>query len=186
MKIGYARVSTDDQNTDLQLDTLKAAGCEKIFTDKGISGAVQQRPELDKALAQAGPDDVLMVWKLDRLGRSLPHLIEIITRLADRKAGFCSISEAIDTTTAGGKLVFHIIGALAEFERSMISERTKAGLEAAKRRGKRLGRKPKLKPEQIDHARNMVDTGQETVTGMAEIYGVSRVTLHRALRASMV
>jgi DNA invertase Pin-like site-specific DNA recombinase len=182
MQTGYARVSTDEQNLNLQLDALQAAGCEKIFTDEGVTGAAINRPGLDEALGAMQAGDILTVWKLDRLGRSLPHLIAVIEGLAARGIGFRSLSESIDTTTAGGKLIFHIFGALAEFERSLIAERTKAGLQAAKKRGKQLGRPTRLSAEQIDHAEKMIQAEEETVTGMARLYGVDRATLHRALK----
>ena len=130
MKIGYARVSTDDQNLSLQLDALKEAGCGKIYRDKA-SGAKAQRPGLQEALEYLREGDTLVVWRLDRLGRSLKHLIETVQVLEERGVGFQSLQEAIDTTTSGGKLVFHIFGALAEFERNLIRERTNAGLQAA-------------------------------------------------------
>src|SRR5215475_4282747 len=117
MRIGYARVSTTDQSTALQLDALKHAGCDEIFSDEGVSGAVARRPALDRALKRLQTGDALIVWKLDRLGRSLSHLIALTTDLARRQIGFCSLSEAIDTTTAQGRLIFHVMGALAEFER---------------------------------------------------------------------
>src|SRR5437588_2698376 len=143
MLIGYARVSTQDQTLDLQQDALEKIGCSKIFTDTA-SGAKAERQGLDEALAYVREGDTLVVWKLDRLGRSLQHLIETITKLNNRKIGFKSITENIDTTTSGGKLVFHIFGALAEFERDIIRERTNAGLAAARARGRRGGR-PKAK-----------------------------------------
>ena len=137
MKIGYARVSTDEQNLDLQLDALKEAGCEKIFTDEGKSGITKDREGLSQALlAVAESNNTLVVWKLDRLGRSLGFLCELIDKLKGQGAGFHSLTDGIDTTTTGGKLVFHIMGALAEFERDLIKERTKAGMKAAKKRGK--------------------------------------------------
>src|ERR671926_1954198 len=139
MLIGYARVSTHDQTLDLQLDALKKAGCEKFYTDTA-SGGKAEREGLDEALNYAREGDVLVVWRLDRLGRSLRHLIETITLLNGRKVGFRSLTENIDTTTSGGKLVFHIFGALAEFERDIIRERTNAGLTAARARGKIGGR----------------------------------------------
>ena len=182
MQMGYARISTDEQNLNLQIDALEAAGCERIFRDEGITGAAINRPGLDEALSALQSGDILTVWKLDRLGRSLPHLIAVIEALAVRGVGFRSLSEAIDTTTAGGKLIFHIFGALAEFERSLIAERTKAGLQAARKRGKRLGRPVRLTPEQISHADKMIQAGEETVTGMSRLYGVDRTTLHRALK----
>ena len=179
MKIGYARVSTTDQNPALQRDALQAAGCEKIHTDKA-SGATVDRPALRKALASLNAGDVLIVWKLDRLGRSLSHLIEVTNDLAGRGVGFRSLSEAIDTTTPQGKLMLHVIGALAEFERSLITERTRAGLMAAKKRGAKLGRKPSLTATQIKHARKLLADGERPL-GVAESFGVHRATLYRAL-----
>jgi DNA invertase Pin-like site-specific DNA recombinase len=181
MKIGYARVSTDDQNLDLQMDALNKAGCERIFTAHGVSGATIEREGLSQAIAAIGRGDVLVVWKLDRLGRSLSFLIELIEKMKNDGAGFESVSDGIDTTTAGGKLVFHIMGALAEFERSLISERSKAGMQAARRRGKHIGRPHKLSREQISHAAQMVQEGRETVSGMAGLLNVDRTTLYRAL-----
>src|SRR5215217_832683 len=137
--LGYARVSTTDQHLQLQVDALTAAGCYRVFTETA-SGARTDRPTLDQVLDQLRPGDTLMVWKLDRLGRSLRHLVDTIAALADRSVGFRSLQEAIDTTTPGGKLVFHIFDALAEFERDLIRERTTAGLAAARARGKRGGR----------------------------------------------
>lgn len=182
MNYGYVRVSTDEQNLNLQLEALEHAGCKKIFKDEGVSGAATTRLGLDDALSILQTGDVLMVWKLDRLGRSLPHLIAIIEELQNKGAGFKSLSESIDTTTEGGKLIFHIFGALAEFERSLIAERTRAGLQAAKKRGKQLGRPMRLTPEQISQAEKMISSGQETVAGMAELYGVDRTTLYRAMK----
>jgi DNA invertase Pin-like site-specific DNA recombinase len=140
--IGYARVSTSDQNLELQLDALKEAGCRRVF-EETASGANKARPQLRDALDFLQPGDTLVVWKLDRLARSLQQLIEVIEQLHKRGCGFKSLTEAIDTTTAGGRLIFHIFGALAEFERSIIRERTMAGLEAARTRGRRGGR-PRL------------------------------------------
>lgn len=181
MKIGYARVSTDDQNLDLQMDALEKAGCERIFTDQGVSGATIEREGLAQAVAAVRKGDVLVVWKLDRLGRSLSFLIELIEKLREEGAGFESLSDGINTTSAGGKLVFHIMGALAEFERSLISERSKAGMQAARRRGKHIGRPRKLNREQISHAAQMIHEGRETVSGMAGLLNVDRTTLYRAM-----
>jgi DNA invertase Pin-like site-specific DNA recombinase len=139
--VGYARVSTFDQDPALQLDALTAAGCGKVFEDRA-SGARTDRPGLQKALDYAREGDVLIVWKLDRLGRSLPHLIETVSTLEKRAVGFRSLTEAIDTTTPGGRLVFHLFGALGQFERDLIRERTRAGLAAAEARGRNGGRKP--------------------------------------------
>jgi len=136
MLVGYARVSTQDQKPELQLDALKAAGCEKVFVEKA-SGAQRERPELTAALDYVRDGDTLVVWKLDRLARSMKQLIETVEGLEEKGIGFRSLTEAIDTTTAGGKLVFHVFGALAEFERSIIRERTRAGLDAAKARGRK-------------------------------------------------
>ena len=140
MKVGYMRESTIEQNLDLQSDGLKQAGCKKIFRDEGVSGASTNRKGLEEALGVLKPGDVLIVWKLDRLGRSLQHLITIIDKLRANRVGFRSLSENIDTTTAGGKFIFHVFCSLAEFERGLIRERTRAGLAAARKRGKRLGR----------------------------------------------
>ncbi len=180
MKIGYARVSTDDQNLDLQRQALDAAGCELVFTDQA-SGAASRRAGLDKALARCEAGDVLVVWRLDRLGRSLSHLIEVIHDLGQREVGFQSVSESIDTTTAGGRLVFHLMGAIAEFERSLITERTRAGIAAARKRGKHLGRPSALTREQVRHARALIDGG-ESPAAVASSLGVSRSTLYRAMQ----
>ena len=182
MNYGYARVSTADQNPALQLDALNHAGCERIFTDEGVSGGAIKRPALDKALAALKSGDVLIVWKLDRLGRSLSHLIQITKRLGDDGIGFRSLSEAIDTTSASGRLLFHIMGALAEFERSLITERTRAGMAAAKQRGTKVGRKPKLTPDQIEHAKKLIDAG-ESPRHVAKSMSVSTATLYRAIPA---
>ena len=184
MKIGYCRVSTHEQNLDLQMDALKAAGCDKIFTDKGISGATIERDGLTQAIGATGEGDTLVVWKLDRLGRSLGFLIDLIGEMGRRGAGFQALQDGIDTSTSGGKLVFHIMGALAEFERDLISERTTAGMQAAKRRGKSLGRPKSLTGEQIIHARHAIDSGNETIAGMASVLGVHRNTLRRAVTGS--
>jgi DNA invertase Pin-like site-specific DNA recombinase len=179
MKIGYARVSTD--NMSLQLDALQAAGCEKIFTDQ-LSVATTKRPGLDEALTALQPGDVLTVWRLDRLGRTMRHLVNTVTDFAERGIGFQSITEAMDTTTAGGELLFHVMGALAQFERRLNAERSRAGIEAARRRGKHLGRPANLTPDKISLARQMIDSGEQSVSGMAKIVGVHRVTLHKALK----
>ncbi len=183
MKIGYARVSTQEQNLDLQRRALSEAGCVRIFEDRGVSGAARKRPGLDEALSRVSEGDVFVVWKLDRLGRSLPHLIEVVQDLGVRGAGFQSLSEAIDTTTAGGRLVFHMMGALAEFERALISERTRAGMKAAKARGDSVGRPPKLTRGQVEHARMLIEGKEESVAAVARSLKVSKPTLYRALRA---
>lgn len=184
VNIGYARVSTDDQNLDLQRAALKAAGCDPVFEDQ-VSGMALRRPGLERALAQLGQGDTLTVWRLDRLGRSLPHLIETIRVIGDRGAGFRSVTESIDTTTAGGRLYFHMMGALAEFERALIIERTRAGMKAAKARGVEVGRKRVLTPAQINHARQLVEEG-ESPASVARSMKVGRSTLYRALNFSTV
>jgi DNA invertase Pin-like site-specific DNA recombinase len=180
MKIGYARVSTTDQNPALQLDALKRAGCRQVFTDEA-SGSTISRPQLTKALAALKSGDVLTVWKLDRLGRSLSHLIQLTNDLTKRGIGFRSLSEAIDTTSAQGKLLLHLLGALAEFERSLIMERTRAGIAAAKQRGVRLGRRPKLSGQDVRFAMRQLERGEYSPGEIAARLRVSRATLYRAL-----
>src|ERR671938_488780 len=148
MLVGYARVSTQDQTLDLQLDALKKVGCEKLYTDTA-SGAKADREGLEEAINYAREGDVLVVWRLDRLGRSLGHLIETITELHRRGVGFRSLTEQIDTTTPSGKLIFHVFGALAEFERDLIRERTQAGLTAARVRGRTGGRPAVMTPQNL-------------------------------------
>lgn len=179
--VGYARVSTLDQTTALQLDALKAAGCAEIHQDR-VSGSVVRRPGLDAALASLGLGGVLVVWKLDRLGRSLAHLVELVNELQGRGVGFRSLSDAIDTTSAGGRLVFHIMASLAEFERSLIGERTRAGMAAARARGSMVGRRRALTAAQLDHARLLIDGG-ESPSAVARSLGCGRSTLYRSLGA---
>jgi DNA invertase Pin-like site-specific DNA recombinase len=183
MKIGYARVSTEDQNLDLQIETLTEAGCDRIITDQAQSGAkaAKTRAGFSEALELLGPADLLVVWKMDRVGRSIADLIHLLKLFGDHGIEFRSLTDGIDTKTAGGRLVFHITGALAEFESDLIQERTKAGLRAAKKRSKRLGRPPALSPAQITHAKTVIKIKRETVSGMAEILGVNRSTLQRAM-----
>lgn len=183
MLVGYARVSTQDQNPDLQLDALKAAGCEKVFVEKA-SGAQRERPELKAALEYLRAGDALVVWKLDRLARSVKQLIETVEGMEAKGIGFRSLTEAIDTTTAGGKLVFHIFGALAEFERSIIRERTRAGLDAAKARGRLGGRPSKLTAQDLIAAKAMLADPSFTVEAVAKRLGVSSATLYRHLPAA--
>ena len=178
--LGYARVSTADQNPDLQHDALKAAGCYRIFVDTA-SGALDERPALAKVLDQLRPGDTLVVWKLDRLGRSLRHLIDTIAELERRDIGFRSLQENIDTTTPGGKLIFHIFGALAEFEREIIRERTLAGLASARARGRRGGRPPSMTPTKLALARQMYDSRQHTLAEISRTLGVSRASIYRHL-----
>lgn len=178
--LGYARVSTTDQDASLQIDALSAAGCYRVFVDT-ISGASAQRPELEKLLDQLRPGDTLVVWRLDRLGRSIRHLIDQLQVLAERGVGFRSLQETIDTTSSGGRLVFHVFAALAEFERDLIRERTNAGLAAARARGRKGGRPPVLSADQVRAARRMYEQQDLTVTQIGEILGVSRTTIYRAL-----
>jgi DNA invertase Pin-like site-specific DNA recombinase len=179
MKIGYARVSTTDQNPALQLAALKKERCGRIFTDKA-SGALRKRPELEKCLKSLKAGDVLIVWKLDRLGRSLRDLITLLDDLKGQGVRFKSLTEAIDTETPTGRAMWQMVGVLAELERSLIQERTKAGREAAKRRGVKLGRKPKLSPHQITHARKLIENG-DSPAQVAQLLGVARSTLYAAL-----
>ena len=183
MLIGYARVSTQDQKPGLQLDALKVAGCDRVFEEKA-SGAQRDRPQLKAALEYMRAGDTLIVWKLDRLARSMKQLIETVEKLEGQGIGFRSLTEAIDTTTPGGKLVFHIFGALAEFERSMIRERTRAGLDAARARGRRGGRPPKLREKDLVAARAMLADNLISVEDIARRLQVSPATLYRHLPAA--
>ena len=179
MKIGYARVSTTDQNLQSQIDALTVAGCSEVVSDE-VSGAATKRPKLDKLLTRLMHGDVLVVVRLDRLGRSLPHLIDVVQTIEARGAGLHSLSEAIDTTTAGGRLIFHLMGALGQFERTLIIERTQAGLQAARKRGAKVGRPPALSGTQVAHAKTLI-AGGESPSAVAQSLGVSRATLYRAL-----
>jgi len=183
--VGYARVSTADQNLDLQSDALERAGCQRVFMDKA-SGSVAVRPQLTACLDYVRDGDTLVVWRLDRLGRSLPHLIETVRALADRGIGFKSVQEAIDTTTPGGRLVFHVFAALAEFERDLIRERTHAGLASARARGRVGGRPPALTPSKAKAAQALYEAGGTTVADIARVLGVSRATLYRHLKVGAV
>ena len=183
MLIGYARVSTEEQNLDSQRDALKSAGCEKIFTDQ-ISGTKAQRPGLEEALSHLRKGDTLVVWRLDRLGRSLRHLIDTVTDLQMRGIGFHSITESIDTTTSGGKLVFHIFGALAEFEREIIRERTKAGLTAARSRGRTGGRRKVLTAKQVQQLKQLAADPNNSVTEICKTFGISRMTFYRYIQTA--
>src|SRR6266702_6107061 len=184
MLIGYARVSKNEQNLDLQLDALKAAGCEKIFHDK-ITSLKEERKGLDEALAFLRPGDALVVWKLDRLGRTLRHLIDLIATFNQKGIGFKSLKETIDTTTSTGKLVFHIFGALAEFERDIIHERTNAGLEAARARGRNGGRPKSLPPQKIALAQKLYKQHSSTVKEICRGLGISRTTFYRYVNEAM-
>jgi DNA invertase Pin-like site-specific DNA recombinase len=181
MLIGYARVSTQEQTLHLQQDALKKAECTKIFTDTA-SGAKTERIGLDEALSYVRKGDTLVVWRLDRLGRSLPHLITTMTDLEERKIGFKSLTENIDTTTSGGKLIFHIFGALAEFERNLIRERTQAGLTAARIRGKTGGRPKALTDRQISIAQSLYADRKTSIPEICRTLKISRATLYRALK----
>lgn len=181
MKIGYARVSTQDQDPQLQLDDLQRADCEQVFSEKQ-SGSGKERPVLEQCLRTLRKGDTLVVWRLDRLGRSLKHLVEIISALEDRGIGFCSIKENIDTTTAGGRLVFHIFGALAEFEHALIRERTIAGLASARARGRVGGRKPSMSKVDVKKAAAMLLDPDMSKTEVAKHFRVSRVTLNESLK----
>ena len=178
--LGYARVSTTDQHPQLQVDALERAGCYRVFTETA-SGARTDRPTLTQLLDQLRPGDTLVVWKLDRLGRSLRHLVDTITELSERGVGFRSLQEAIDTTTPGGKLVFHVFAALAEFERNLIRERTAAGLAAARARGRHGGRPSVLSGHKLQVAQEMYRSGQYTVAAIATTLGVSRASIYRHL-----
>ena len=182
-KIGYARVSTLQQDEALQLDALKAAGVDRIFVDKA-SGKLESRPALDDLLTQARPGDTLVVWRLDRLGRSLKHLIETVGALEARGVAFVSLTEAIDTSTPGGRLIFHVFGALAEFERDLIRERTLAGLAAARARGRVGGRPTVWTPAKLATAKAMHASGDYDVSSIAKVLGVSRASVYRALQSA--
>ncbi len=181
MLIGYTRVSTHDQTVNLQQDALEKAGCAKIFTDT-ITGSTFERKGLDEALAYVREGDTFVVWRLDRLGRSLRDLIDTVTRLNNRQIEFRSLTENIDTTTPGGKLIFHIFGALAEFERDLIRERTQAGLAAARARGRRGGR-PKATslntPAKVAMVRTLFNDKTNAIEDICKTLGVSRATLYR-------
>lgn len=180
MLVGYARVSTDDQNLHLQHDDLKKAGCEKFFEDK-ITGSKIDRPGLDAAIQFARRGDVIVVWRLDRLSRSLKDLIEVVALLDSKGIGIKSIHESIDTTSSSGKLIFHIFGALAEFERNLIRERTHAGLKAARARGKMGGRPKKLNAEKAKLAQDLYNEKSRTIKQICELVGVSKPTLYKYL-----
>lgn len=183
--VGYARVSTVEQNLDMQIAALKAAGCTEIFTDHGLSGADFQRPGLLKALRKIKRGDMFVVWRLDRLGRSLVDLIQTVNGLSKRGCDFRSLTESIDTSSSGGRLVFHMMAAMAEFERAIISERTKAGMEAARARGSCLGRRRSMTTEQTEAARLAIEIDLEPVAEVAATYGVHPKTLARLLRCDL-
>ena len=180
MLIGYARVSTDDQDTAAQVAALNAAGCERIYREKA-SGGRWDRPELHRLLDQMRKGDVLVVWKLDRLSRSLRDVLTVMERLRDSGAGFRSLTEAIDTTTAAGRMMMQMVGVFAEFERAMLKERTKAGLDAAREEGRIGGRRPKLSERQQAEVRKMVAKGDKTAADAARLFKVHPATVSRLL-----
>jgi DNA invertase Pin-like site-specific DNA recombinase len=182
MLIGYARVSTAEQTLNLQQDALEKAGCRKIFTDTA-SGAKQERKGLAEALEYVREGDTLVVWRLDRLGRSLKDLIEKLTELHNRNIGFKSLTENIDTTTPGGKLIFHIFGALAEFERDLIKERTNAGLQAARARGRKGGRPQVLTEKKVAMVRALYADKSNSINDICKTLNIGRTTLYRYLKA---
>lgn len=179
-RFGYARVSTDDQNLDLQRDALTKAGCDRIFQEK-VSGKASDRPALADCLGYLREGDTLVVWRLDRLGRSLPDLVQIVGDLNRQGIGFESLTERIETASATGTLTFHIFAALAEFERNLIRERTQAGLAAARARGRSGGRKPKIGEKERQEIQALYDSKTVPVTDIAKRYGVSRTTLYKHL-----
>lgn len=180
MIIGYARVSTLDQNSELQIDALQLAGCEKLFIEHK-TGSNRDRPELNRCLDTLREGDQFIVWRLDRLGRSLKDLIDLVNEFESKAVSFQSLTESINTATPAGKLIFHVFGALAEFERSLIQERTKAGLEAARARGRKGGRPKKLDDHKIKKARAMLNDPEITLSEVAKHFSVSRGTLYTAL-----
>jgi DNA invertase Pin-like site-specific DNA recombinase len=182
MLIGYARVSTAGQSLDLQLDALRAAGADRVYSDVA-SGKLDDRPGLADALKALKAGDVLLIWKLDRLGRSLQHLVEVVSGLQQRGVGLRVLTGGIDTTSVTGRLVFGIFAALAEFERELIRERVTAGLAAAKARGRQGGRRPKITPKQLEHARRLLADGDLSVGDVAATLKVGRSTLYKALEA---
>jgi DNA invertase Pin-like site-specific DNA recombinase len=183
-RVGYARVSTEEQRTDSQRDQLTQAGCTLVFSDDGVSGSLASRPQFDRCLEQLERGDTLVVVRLDRLGRSMSHLVATVEELAERGVGFRSLSEAIDTTTSTGRLVLGIFASLAQFERDLIRERTRAALAAKKRRGEKLGRPRALTPRQIDAARELLERRGQNVGEVARLFRVDRATLYRALARS--
>jgi DNA invertase Pin-like site-specific DNA recombinase len=182
-QIGYARVSTPDQSLDPQTDVLKADGCERVFSDVA-SGKLARRPQLDAALEYLRPGDVLTITRLDRLGRSLHHLVELSVLLKERGIGLKVVEQGIDTTTSGGRLYFNLMASIAEFERELISERTQDGLAAARARGRKGGRRPALSEIQKTTARQMYDSKQYTLQQIADALHCSRATVYRALGLS--
>lgn len=184
-RLGYARVSTFEQDPALQNDALLTAGCQRIFVDKA-SGKLESRPALDDLLEQVRPGDTVVVWRLDRLGRSLRHLIDVVQGLQQREVAFVSLTEQIDTSTPGGRLIFHVFGALAEFERDLIRERTMAGLAAARARGRTGGRPTVWTEDKLRAAHAMRESGDYDVNSIAKVLGVSRASVYRALELPLL
>lgn len=182
MKIGYARVSTEEQNLDLQLHALKAVGCNHIYQDYGVSAVAKKRPGFEKAIDQLSNGDTFVIWKMDRAFRSLRNALDLLEDLERRGVEFVSLTEAIDTSSPMGKAMYQMRGVFSELERSLIIERTRAGMAAAKRRGQKIGRPPKLSETQIDHAVRVIEARADTIAGMARIFGVAPLTLSRALK----
>jgi DNA invertase Pin-like site-specific DNA recombinase len=182
MRIGYARVSTEEQKLDLQISALNAAECEALFVDQGISGKEFDRPGLAEALRQLSKGDTLVVWRLDRLGRSLIDLVKLVDELGEKGIHFCSLRENIDTTSSGGRLVFHMMAALAEFERNLISERTRAGMAAARESGQRFGRPPSLSDDELTEADYAIREKHEQMSDVALRYRVTTRSLRRLLK----
>lgn len=180
MRFGYARVSTLDQDESLQMDELNAYGCDRVFVDK-VCGKLESRPALDEMLAHLRAGDTVVVWRLDRLGRSLRHLIDVVSDLDRRGVALASLRESIDTSTPGGKLIFHVFGALAEFERDLIRERTTAGLAAARARGRTGGRPSVWTAEKLRTAHAMYDSGDHDIASIARVLNMSRATVYRGL-----
>ncbi len=184
MKIGYARVSTEEQNLHLQIDALKKAGCDLLFSDHGTSGARFSRPGLDDALDTLKKGDTLVVWRLDRLGRSLRKLVELVDHLGNRGIEFVSLTECINTNSSGGVLVFHMMAALAQFERTLISERTRAGIAAARARGQQIGRRCSLTPDQCEEARRQLSVDSPAL--VAARFNIHPRTLQRILSRALL
>ena len=181
MKLGYARVSTSEQNLDLQIRALKRAGCAEIFRDEGVSAVAPERPQFTAALASLRPGDTLVIWKMDRAFRSLIHALHVLEELEQRGVEFQSLTDQIDTATAMGRFVYQVTNAFSELERAIISERTRAGMAAARERGVTLGRPPKLTEAQIERAHRELEHGRKTITRLARELNVAPITLSRAL-----
>lgn len=181
MHIGYARVSTQDQDAAVQIAALKNDGCERIFQEK-VSGGRWDRPELHRLLEQLRKDDVLVVWKLDRLSRSLKDVLTLMEKIDQAGAGFRSLTEAIDTTSPAGRMMMHIVGTFAEFERAMLHERTRNGLDAARKQGRVGGRRPKLKAHQQEEVVQLVTSGQKTAADAARLFNIHPSTVSRLLQ----